>query len=634
MKNDRKETFIHYLESQNDWCTAKSLASYFKVSTRTIRKYVNEINQNQTVIYSSPQGYHLVERANNKMDEDTASPTKRLNIILKELILSSEGINIFDLSDRLFLSISSIENDIVHANKLIETYQLKIRHKKDTLLLIGEERYKRKLMSYIISQETSSEFLSIKTVQDSFSEYDVSWIKSKIISILEKYNLYVNDYIMNNILLHLIITVDRIKNNNSVMHSADLHKVKSNLETQAANKIASFLEGTYNIHFNESEKYDFILLLSSKTTLLNYQTLTPSSLYQYVNEHYVNLTKRLLEKVYEQYFIDISDDEFFVKFTLHIRNLIFRVKNEKMTKNPLTHKIKDSYPLIYELAVFVSNQLQILEKIHIKEDEISFIAFHIGSFFERKKELEKKILCVILCPNYYDMQLTLVQKLEKKYQESIEIIQVCTEISEVKIHQKVDLFISTLPIKNKEVPSVIVHPYLTEEDHEYIQNQVTKLKRQKEMSKVKKYLDLYFNKDLFMKNVYLDNDEQYIEYMSNLLYEKGYVSKEYGQSILEREKMSSTAFNNNVAVPHSMGMDAIKTGICMIILDRPVKWGKEKVQIIAMISINNQNRELFSPFFEGVINVLSEWKNTNELIQAIDYEDFMFKMSKLFSIQA
>jgi lichenan operon transcriptional antiterminator len=632
MKNDRREAFIQYLASQNDWCMATSLANYFKVSTRTIRKYVNEINQDQIVIASSPKGYQLVSRDKVKTDDNNVSPMDRTKVILKELVLQSEGLNIFDLGDRLFLSVSSIENDIVHANKIIKPYQLKIRHKKDMLILTGEEKDKRKLMSFIISQETSNEFLSLKAVQDSFPDYDVSLLKSGIVSILREHNLYVNDYIMNNILLHLIITVDRIKNKNSVIQTADLNKFKSNLETKAANKIADFLEAKYDISFNESERYNFILLLSSKTTLLNYQSLTPSSLNHYVDEHYVSLSKKLLEKVHERYFIDISDDEFFVKFTLHIRNLIFRSKNEQMAKNPLTHKLKDSYPLIYELAVFISNQIQLIENIHIKEDEISYIAFHIGSYFERKKNLEKKILCAVICPSYYDMQVQLIQKLEKNFHDSLEIIKVSSELSEFDSLEEIDLIISTLPLQNERIPSVFVHPYLTNEDYAYIQNQLNKLNKQKEIRKVKQYLDLYFDEELFMKNVYLSSDEAYIAFMSKLLYEKGYVSQDYGKSVLERERMSSTAFNNNVAVPHSMHMNAAKTGICIIILDRPVNWGREKVQVIVMISINKQQRELFSPFFEGVINILSEWKNVHELIKAKDYDDFMDKMMWLMNL--
>ncbi|WP_338533611.1 PTS sugar transporter subunit IIA [Paenibacillus peoriae] len=627
MKNDRREAFIQYLASQNDWCTATSLSFYFKVSSRTIRKYVNEINQDQLVIASSPNGYRLTSRDKAKGINNQISPTDRIKIIIKELILHSEEVNIFDLCDKLFLSVSSIENDLVHANKIIKPYHLVIRHRKDILTLMGKEKDKRKLMSFIISQETSNGFLSLKAVQDSFPDYDVFSLKDEIISTLTKYNLYVNDYIMNNIILHLIITVDRIKNNNSVIQTTEFNKIKSNLETNAANNIADFIEEKYGIIFTQSERYNFILLLSSKTTMLNYKSLTSSTLNHYVEEHYVNLSKKLLEKVHERYFIEISDDEFFVKFTLHIRNLIFRARNKQMVKNPLTHKLKDKYPLIYELAVFISNQIQLLEHFHIKEDEISYIAFHIGSYFERKKELENKVLCAVICPNYYDMQLQLIQKLERKFHDFLEIIKVSSDASELPSLENIDLLISTLPLQNKQIPSIFVHPYLIEEDYGHIQSQVNKINKQKKIREVKQYLDLYFDKDLFMKNVYLESDEEYIAFMSKLLYEKGYVPKDYGDSVLERERMSSTAFNNNVAVPHSMHMDSSKTGICIIILDRPVNWGKEKVHIIVMISINKLQRELFSPFFEGVINILSEWKKVNELIKAKDYDEFMDKMS-------
>lgn len=93
--------------------------------------------------------------------------------------------------------------------------------------------------------------------------------------------------------------------------------------------------------------------------------------------------------------------------------------------------------------------------------------------------------------------------------------------------------------------------------------------------------------------------------------------------------MSSTAFNNNVAVPHSMKMDANKTGICIIINDKPVKWGEEQVQIITMIAINQTQRQLFSQVFESFINILSEWENVKELTKALDYKDFMDKVARL-----
>ncbi|MNF11654.1 Phosphoenolpyruvate-dependent sugar phosphotransferase system, EIIA 2 [compost metagenome] len=76
-------------------------------------------------------------------------------------------------------------------------------------------------------------------------------------------------------------------------------------------------------------------------------------------------------------------------------------------------------------------------------------------------------------------------------------------------------------------------------------------------------------------------------------------------------------------------MDAIRTGICLIINDKPVKWGEEKVQIIAMIAINKTQRQSFSHVFESFINILSEWDNIKELTKALNHKDFIHKITAL-----
>lgn len=633
MGNPKLRAFLNYLEAQNDWITASALANHFKVSTRTIRNYVSAINKDKPMISTSQNGYKLMmtesqESAASSQTQDT--PSKRVNMILKELIINTGGLDIFDLSEKIFVSTSTIENDIVIANsQIITPFHLKVKRRHDMFVLVGEETAKRKLMSHIISQEASPHFLSTGKVQKLFKDYNITQLKENVISILEKHNLLINEYSINSIILHLVITMDRIKNNESIKENLRTKKLKGNSEINAATNIADMIENEYGITFNEAERYYLVLLLSSKTTLLNYQTLTPESLTSFVDEHYIDLTQSLLEKVHESYFIDLSDNEFIVKFTLHIRNLVFRAKNQQWSRNPLTYKLKDTYPLIYEISVFISNELQKMEGIIIKEDEIAYIAFHIGAFFERKKELETKILCAVVCPNYYDMQINLVQKVEAKFKEAIEIIQVTSEIDNLLHTDKIEFIITTLPVKSLQIPTVFVHPYITKEDYEQIQNLLVKLSERKNILKVKNYLEMFFNEELFMKNIYLDTDEEYIKYMSQKLYEKNYVKKSYCGSVLEREKMSSTAFNNNVAVPHSMTMDANKTGICIIINDKPVKWGEEQVQIITMIAINQTQRQLFSQVFESFINILSEWENVKELTKAIDYKDFMDKVARL-----
>lgn len=147
------------------------------------------------------------------------------------------------------------------------------------------------------------------------------------------------------------------------------------------------------------------------------------SLSNYIDEHFVKLTKKIIKNVYDLYLIDLSDEEFVVKFTLHVKNLISRAKNNQVLRNQIPQKLKDSYPLIYDISVYICNQIQTLENVDIDEDEISYISLHVGSFFDRQV-LEDKVLCALITPNYYDLQFKIVRDLEKRFNESIEIIQI------------------------------------------------------------------------------------------------------------------------------------------------------------------------------------------------------------------
>lgn len=634
MKTSKKELFLNFIKTQHDWIDSSTLANYLNVSTRSIRKYVNEINSTGEFILSSKKGYklNLNNNSQTKIDSsDNISPDNRLNLILKELIVNSNGINMFDLSEELFVSPSTIEGDIVKANKFIGSYNLKIKQSRFLLKLVGNESAKRKLMSSIIFKETGSDFLSLFDVQKIYQEYNLTKLKENIIYILKKYNLFINEYAINNILLHLMITIDRIKKNNYIESVEVVSYIdNNNIDINISRDISNFLESEYNITLTSAELYYLVFQLTNKTTVLNYHQIDTKSLSNYINEHFVELTKKIIKNVYDLYFIDLSDDEFVVKFTLHVKNLISRAKNNQVLRNQIPQKLKDSYPLIYDISVYICNQIQILENIEIDEDEISYISLHVGSFFDRQKLLEDKVLCALITPNYYDLQLKIVRDLEKRFNESIEVIQIFSDTHNLDFDNKVDMVITTLPISDRcPIPFVYVNPYLNRKDYDNIQSKFIQIKDRKNILTVQNHLEMYFSESLFMKNIYLDSAKDYIKFMGNILYENKYVKPNYIDDVLIRENMSSTAFNNNVAIPHSMKMDALKTGVCLIVNDKPVKWGKEKVQIIAMIPINEKEKEKFNYIFESFIEILSEWNNVKELTKADSYSSFMNRITYL-----
>ena len=56
-------------------------------------------------------------------------------------------------------------------------------------------------------------------------------------------------------------------------------------------------------------------------------------------------------------------------------------------------------------------------------------------------------------------------------------------------------------------------------------------------------------------------------------------------SVFEREEASPTEIGNLVAIPHPIYGDPPESRIAILILDKPIVWEKERVQLVFLISI-------------------------------------------------
>ncbi|MED1471623.1 BglG family transcription antiterminator [Bacillus salipaludis] len=626
--NEKEKALIQLLSQKNDWVKADILATHFSVSTRTIRKYVNAINSYNSSyerILSSKLGYKINLKSKidtTKAAEYTITPKERLYNILKQAILQDEGMDIFDVSEELFVSVPTIESDLKKAKSLLDPFNLTIKRHGNIIHLNGSERNKRKLMSQIFYNETNNKFLIIKRIQEDF-DYELTPFKEKLQTILEGYNLNINEYTVGNILLHIVIAIERVKNHYKIQET-HMNSLNHTEEHKAAIEIAQLIYTQYGVQFDEIELYYLNMLLISNTTLLQYDNLTRNNLNRYIEEHYIDLVEEVIQKVNEYYLIDFHDDEFLIKFTLHIRNLINRAKLNYLSKNPLTNQIKLTYPLIYDLAVFISNQIQKREQITINEDEIAYIAFHIGSFFERQNDLQNKLTCTVICPQYYNMHMEMVKKLNHSFEKYLEIDKVMTSANVDLSVIESDLIITTVDIPREPNREIIrVNPFLTEEDIGEIYQFILRVKKRQSRFKLRDQLINLFDPHLFQQNVYLENEFAMIKYMGEKMVKLGFIEHEFIDDVMEREKMSSTAFNNNVAVPHSLHMDAIRSSISILINEKSLKWGKDTVQIVALIAINKNERKIFRDVYDSFIRIISEPENVHRLLQSKNYEAFI-----------
>lgn len=636
MKATQTSKLLDYLLSEQDhWISSAILSEYLSVSTRQIRKYVTSINEEakEAVILSSNQGYRLDVDVYQKHHRlaliDEESPATRQNYIIQKLVCEKHGYDIFDLADELFVSNATIENDLTAVRKSIKEYHLTIKREKNNILMIGSEKKKRNLMSHLISSDSYDNFVLKDEVRMLTFHYHFWDFRTTIRDIFAQNDIFANDYTLNNTALHLIIMIDRIRGHYQLDEQVNLDKIRTTQQYRVAEQIKDFLEQDYAVVINEAELYNLTLVISNNTTMIDYSFITPDNISEYIEQKYIDIAHKVIHSVEECYFLDSFDEDFITKFTIHVKNLFNRINNDYFAKNPLTSKIKATYPLIYDIAVFIAQEFKKDYNITLTEDEITFIAFHIGSYFENNVQSKTKVTCAFLYADYYSIHKHVMDKIIRQFDDKI-IMKYAISINNFHPSQlHADLIISTIdmPFSNTYVT---IHPFLTDKDSKNIRDAIERISAQKKSIALKAYLMNFFDERLFYKNPSFGSKEDALSKLTSDVVELNYAKDTLYEDVMARERMSSTAFQD-VAVPHSLSKSANASFISIAINEQPMPWGEHEVHIIALIGVNEDSRKIFSEIFDEIIDILSEPIHVRELIQVRDFREFIDRIKQLMS---
>lgn len=620
---------IRILSDYTEFVTASSLAANMDVSTRSIKSYIQEINSvYPEAIESSREGYRIDKQAARRILEESGthipqSSQERIVYIINSLIKSDTSVNTYDLCDEMFISYSTIKNDLQAVKSKLRKYDLQLNNNHDNLTVSGLEKNKRRLLSSILYDESNVNFVNLETIQNIFPEIEIELIKDSLLEIFDRFHYFVNDYSLINLVLHITIAIDRIRNRN--VNTEDIRDMPpiSSHEYELARNIARKIEEDFRIEYNQAEVYELALLLISRATAIDYQSITVSNLEDFITPECLALVKELISDVNSFYYIDLTEPEFLIRFALHIRNLLQRSKNNYFSRNPLTEEIKTSCPLIYDVSVCLSSTIKERTGISINDDEIAYIAFHLGSTLEAQKNLSEKVTAALYCPSYYDTNVKLTDTINRHFSSELLITNIFTEERELEKTGKSDLVLSTVPLNSViQLPLLQISPFFTEKDVQSLRRQLTEIKTNKRRKQFREYLEYLIVPEFFERRDDLTDYDQVVRHMVGKMVSMGYVDEDFEQDIRAREQLSATAFQD-FAIPHAMKMRAHRTGINVLISDTPVKWGDKQVRIVLMLCFNRDERFIFNEIFEPLTMVLSSRENVKRLVTAGDYQEFI-----------
>jgi lichenan operon transcriptional antiterminator len=620
---------LRYLNMKNRWVTALELSNELTISVRSVKNYVSEIKDlDDTLIQSSRNGYKVNSKKLNRTIREEQyvvpqTPEERQKYILKKILLSNSSIDIFELSNEICVSENTIQLYFKKIRERISNHDLSIKIKNSELLLDGTEKNKRKLLCEILYEEIDNKFLTIANLQEIFLDFDINYIKETIERSLKKHRFFINDFALMNLVMHIAIQINRIKAD-STLREFKRVKIEEGYQSyfEIVENITSNFSKEYDISYGNGEKEELVIMLIGSITNLDYEKIDVDNLKNIFGEFFLSLAMDLMKEVNKYNEIYNIDFQAFVFFVLHIKNLYMRCENNYSIPNPLTSSIQNSYPLIFDCAISIAHRFQKNTNFLVSEDEISYLALHIGNMIEVQKNKKNTISCVIVSPDYYEMNTKLTDVLLSVFKEELILHTIVT--TEDDLHEiETDLIISTVPLNEfYSIPYIKISPFFSDDDKNNVMTMVDSVKREKKRMKFKANLQLISKPAFFIHNSNISNRDEAIHYMCDVLRQKNYVKDEFEKEVFEREDMASTAYGN-IAIPHSMKMNANKTIMYVLLSKKGIEWKNQKVNIVLLITSNYEERQLFLEVFDILSAIIQSEENKIKLMSCETYEDFI-----------
>jgi lichenan operon transcriptional antiterminator len=629
--SDKYERLLDYLSQTEGRVTAAELAEKLGVSTRSVRSYVTAAKAAAhplPIISSSTNGYRLNREAyatfsSGTRVRDSNTPRDRVHHLVRRLTEASEGLDIHALADSLYVSESTIEADLRKVKALGEDAGLTMRRQGSVVALVGGEENHRRLLSKIFRSESTQGFLELENVQAEFASENLGAFKTDLIAMLDSQGYYVNEYGVSSVLLHVAIAVDRI-GRDQPLTAAAVRAQPALAHTPVSAALETLIREHFDVALGETDLEYLSKLMTTRVITPGQDQPVETVVENYVGASDLETVRRVVAQVSEEYLVDLNDEAFMVRLALHVGNLVARAQDNSYSRNPLVRSIKTAYPMIYDVAVFIASQIQREKAITVNDDEISYIAMHIGSHLERQSRREERVTVAIVCPNYYDMHQILRERIERALGDELTVEIVVTRTDVDWSEFSTDLVLTTIAAKGMGENVVVVQPFLTEGDVDAIRRAITRLRRHRRRLRIKDDLLLYFDEGLFLRNASAESEEAMIRTLGDLMVSRGIIDETYVSGAIERERMSSTAFTDTIAVPHAMVMSASRTSIAIAVNESPMGWGDNRVNVIALVAFSASGRRAFQTVFDQFVEVFAERTEVAELIKrSVDFGSFI-----------
>ncbi|RYL92791.1 transcription antiterminator [Sporolactobacillus sp. THM7-4] len=604
--NKQMNDVIKILLRQKQSISSNELAKQVGVSSRTIKRYIKNISpffsNNKMKLISDGNGYKLAMAENNRIDllnkisKGVYDDSAQLGEMILTYLLCTEYATIDELSERLFYSRNTITKKMKQVHLLTDRAGLRLCSKPHYGFFIdGNERSIRKCFAKYLKSYPFIQVRLRKLLGQKFEEKELLKI---LTNALKEFSLKKSTEEIDLFLKYLLVTILRPK-------KIDLNYTDDTISIthlRTVRRVLESIEKQFGLTFKEDEQYFLALVLGGGYTSAEEKEKI---------EQIIESTIQRVTTEFNEQFSSIAK----LKDALvhHVSISLKRQKLGVFIENPLREMIQSRYFMSYQYALLLANALKKQIDMKIDENEISYMALHFEANLKRNNKNEIYNVLVV-CGGGAGTSSVLRTKLERNFpQLRVQEVLPSYMLENIDLHS-IDFIISTHTFENKINKKIVyISPILNVIDTEKIMQTMRK-------GLDDEYFVHLFSRTRFFSNVHFTNKKECLSFITTQLINMKIIDNTLKQQVFDREQTTTTEIGNLTAIPHCIVDSESKLLVC--ILDAPILWEEEQVQLIIFGCINTKDKR-GKKIYPTIYNKVQDKERVSEILHCATFDQFV-----------
>ena len=369
----RTREILKLLLQEKNFKTTSDIAKILNVSSKTISRQIPKVEEvlNSAGLKlekksgsgilttgSDVKKYLLAEKLKSEKKREY-SQAERHSVIIGQLLTSREPIKLFVLSSQLFVTDSTISNDLDKLESWFAEQNLKLLRKPGLgVSLLGNEKdFRRAIVRYIYKHIGEEKLLNL--IQDNLNsekDFQIAQVSKFLFELIDAGNFKKLDQMIQDLereagykfsdnafiglIVHLSLAVQRIKNNESVdLDFENLSRLRSAKEFSLAKKLSEKISATFEIEVPENE----ICYITAHILGARSRFNSPSNLSMTENFKIVRFAKKIMKNAAKFSAKNIEKNQNLLAGLInHLTPSISRLKMKMDIRNPLLGEMQNA----------------------------------------------------------------------------------------------------------------------------------------------------------------------------------------------------------------------------------------------------------------------------------------------------